>query len=232
MKKSKAFTLVELLVVIGIIALLISILLPSLNAAREAARKVQCASNQRQIALGVIQYTNDNHGFAPVVYDSGYATTSGGYINQRLHSLKYIRTTATPGSTGLAGGDVYQMYMCPTATVSDRPNWFSVGYNGIYFGKDERYYTKLSRVRRSAETMMWVDAYETSYLYGSADSYRVFCTFFYSTLTEYYGYPAFRHRGYANVAYCDGHVAGLAKQDFLNNFDDGKPGVDVFWWGK
>ena len=59
------FTLVELLVVIGIIALLISILLPSLNKAREAANSVACLSNLRQIGLSVQLYANQNKGIIP-----------------------------------------------------------------------------------------------------------------------------------------------------------------------
>ena len=65
LSRNKGFTLVELLVVIGIIALLISILLPSLNRARETANRVKCSSNLRQIGQAILLYANENKGNYP-----------------------------------------------------------------------------------------------------------------------------------------------------------------------
>src|SRR5262244_2464565 len=88
-RRGNAFTLVELLVVIGVIALLISILLPTLGRAREAAMKTQCTSNLRQIHNALQLYANANRGFLPPKYELRKMTLSAADVaaQKRLNTL-------------------------------------------------------------------------------------------------------------------------------------------------
>ena len=92
----RAFTLVELLVVIGIIAVLIAILLPTLNKAREQSRRTACLANLRTLGQGMLLYANDSrdwlpNGNPPKVYDS----SAGRDIALCGLATKYVRAPGT-----------------------------------------------------------------------------------------------------------------------------------------
>src|SRR5438046_2864105 len=74
MFRRRGFTLVELLVVIGIIAVLVSILLPAMQKAREQAYRVACGSNLHQAYLGLLMYAKDNGNWLPIHYPGGSLT--------------------------------------------------------------------------------------------------------------------------------------------------------------
>src|SRR5438067_1452325 len=83
-----AFTLVELLVVIAIIGVLVALLLPAVQTAREAARRSQCSNNLKQLGLGVTQYADSYRGALPV---GSYACCSGTW---QVALLPYVEQKA------------------------------------------------------------------------------------------------------------------------------------------
>lgn len=127
-KKDKGFTLVELLVVIGIIALLISVLLPALSSARRSANTVKCMSNLRQIGQALIMYQSDNkrQGTMPVYIDPGHSHWKSGFFwANELVRQKYIKGPQGELTAGFMGSSVFR---CPEEW-GDKVNTLSESFN-------------------------------------------------------------------------------------------------------
>ena len=111
----RGFTLIELLVVISIIALLVSILLPALGAARAAGRGVQCLANFRQIGVALNLYAQDNNNYLPPVGpDSAYA---GGLYAAAISSgqgFRYFLRPYLPDHSGYNN----PVFICPEAPTT------------------------------------------------------------------------------------------------------------------
>ena len=115
--KNRKFTLIELLLVIVIIAILISMLLPSLNRAKEKARVVVCASNLKQISLGMSMYTKDNKHRYP------FASKSGLSFDDMISHYMGIKLTDSEKNEdpllSYTGGGL-DIWKCPSSKVAQK----------------------------------------------------------------------------------------------------------------
>lgn len=143
-QKSRGFTLVELLVVIGVIGLLIGLLMPSLARAREQARAIKCASQLRQVGIALNMYANANKGFMPAW--SGWHVVGGNGTGEDAPGPGW-----TEQLTQYFVNPNSQVYNCPSFPEDYRINYFLAARWTMV--RNERA-MRLSTIRRSTEFVL------------------------------------------------------------------------------
>ena len=115
MKKETRFTLVELLVVIGIIAVLAAMLMPALGKAREKAKQAECINNQKNLSLAITMYSNDNRSHFPYLTDGATGNgVYGGWIRYENFPCPTSGIFDIEGGTLFSYVGTVKVYRCPS----------------------------------------------------------------------------------------------------------------------
>ncbi len=207
-----AFTIIELLIVIAIIAVLAGMLLPTLRWARESARSVNCVSNLKQLVMAWQIYADNHDGVACPSYEY-----RDGFTVEYAWDFRIKIADPSDWGYGYLGRYIKdgRITACPSyipPTTWGRP-YTGYAYNATYIGGDVIGgvpSAKVSAIRSPSRTVVFADAgfgnpvTPCNYLRAPSDSLFVA------------GKVHFCHQDTANVAYADGHVESTDKKHLYN----------------
>ena len=208
----KGFTLIELLVVVAIIAVLVSMLLPSLQQAREDARKIYCLNNIRQMLVAARYYNQNSNGKFPIAYfyDSNWNEYAWDFF------IFHSEGRYEPGWLWM-GISIDKIQQCPS--LKKVPDWVSrpftgYNYNTSYIGRGcwekVTYPANVSDIQDPVKTAVFGDGQ----FYGGPDNYMraPFPGKFDSGAFAAVGTQGYRHNGQTNVGFADGHAKSMTKR--------------------
>lgn len=233
----KKFTLIELLIVIAIIAILASMLLPTLGRARNVARAIQCTSNHKQLVVAGISYADTYDNFwVPIRWRlAGWAggstwTKNAGYLamldpRQRALASGSTVITASSRTVNEGMGCPGSMHKSLSAGLIDLQYHYSMSWTGFYGGTFNLLATEVNasypmvKIKRPSESLITLCGMNWRTNYASAN----YNTHYLMTGEQYDGNAtsvAYRHDKMVNVGFFDGHVQKMRPEELYTGCSD------------
>jgi len=222
-RKPKAFTLIELLIVIAIIAILAALLLPVLGEAKERAWRIQCVSNLHQIYVATQMYVDNNNGWLP----TGYWTPQHPWPGESTLTLADDWSLGYPVNVGILMTENYLsvspgIIFCPSRTGlygiqgwSPSPGSYALGWSD--WGKPAPYHSLSSYTYLGPRKWNWTNAdycvaADVAFMDTGPDGVY---------LGTFFGAPNGHHNNYYNLAFSDGSVHKFIDHTgyFVNRFN-------------
>lgn len=234
-RKTRVFTLIELLVVVAIIAILAGMLLPALNKAREAARRISCTGNVKSQASAVLMYLSDYEYFPSLNARGDFSSWKFDlvpYLNIKMKENPAGPADRAILSTGSLKCPAWKPEQLSVALDTNHPE-FEGGYgymfysnDGLgYIGKDTSTWTKASRIGRPSETVMTGDGADKTLTKIAEASVMYYPT--HSTVGI-----GDRHSNGIVTSWCDGHVTWMSRRELImgKNSKEYSGNVSNYYW--